>query len=45
MLVVGDRDRQNGTVSVRTRAGEDKGAIPTEQFLADALEEIRLKKR
>ncbi len=45
MLVVGDRDRQNGTVSVRTRTGEDKGALPTEQFIADALEEIRTKKR
>ncbi len=45
MLVVGDRDRQNGTVSVRTRTGEDKGAVPTEQFIADALEEIRTKKR
>jgi threonyl-tRNA synthetase len=45
MLVVGDRDRQNGTVSVRTRNGEDKGAVPTEQFIADALEEIRTKKR
>jgi threonyl-tRNA synthetase len=45
MLVVGDHDRQNGTVSVRTRSGEDKGAIPTEQFIADALEEIRTKKR
>ena len=45
MLVVGDRDRQNGTVSVRTRTGEDKGAVPADQFLADALEEIRTKKR
>ena len=45
MLVVGARDLENGTVSVRTRTGEDKGAVPTEQFIADALEEIRTKKR
>jgi len=45
MLVVGDRDRQNGTVSVRTRSGEDKGAVPTEQFIADALNEIATKQR
>lgn len=45
MLVVGERDMQNGTVSVRTRTGEDKGAVPTEEFIAQALEEIATKKR
>ncbi|MBQ8332950.1 MAG: threonine--tRNA ligase, partial [Clostridia bacterium] len=45
MLVVGERDMQNGTVSVRTRTGEDKGAIPTDEFIAAALEEIRTKAR
>ncbi len=45
MLVVGERDRAAGTVSVRTRAGEDLGAMPTEEFLAKALEEIRTKAR
>ena len=45
MLVVGDRDMENGTVSVRTRAGEDKGALPTEEFLTQLLEEIRARKR
>jgi len=45
MLVVGERDMNNGTVSVRTRSGEDKGAMPTEDFIAMALEEIRTKAR
>jgi len=45
MLVVGERDMTNGTVSVRTRTGEDKGAMPTDEFIAMALEEIRTKKR
>jgi len=45
MLVVGERDMQNGTVSVRTRSGEDKGAMPTDEFIAMALEEINTKAR
>ena len=45
MLVVGERDMTNGTVSVRTRTGEDKGAMPTADFIAMALEEIATKKR
>ena len=44
MLVVGERDMTNGTVSVRTRTGEDKGAMPTADFIAMALEEIATKK-
>ena len=34
MLVVGDRDMENQTVSVRTRAGEDLGAMSLEDFAA-----------
>ena len=34
MLVVGDRDMENRTVSVRTRAGEDLGAMSLEDFAA-----------
>mgnify|MGYP000262975674 FL=1 len=45
MLVVGEREKDDGTVSVRTRAGEDKGAVKVEEFLAQALEEIRTKAR
>ncbi len=43
MLVVGDRDMENGTVSVRTRTGEDLGAMTMDAFLAKCLEEIKTK--
>ena len=43
MLVVGDRDMENGTVSVRTRTGEDLGAMSMEAFLAKCAEEIAAK--
>jgi threonyl-tRNA synthetase len=33
MLVVGAREQEEGTVSVRRRAGEDLGAMPVEGFL------------
>ena len=45
MLVVGDRDMENGTVSVRTRTGEDLGAMTADEFIAKALVEIATKKR
>ena len=45
MLVVGDRDMENGTVSVRTRSGEDLGAMTADEFIAKALVEIATKKR
>ncbi len=45
MLVVGERDLQNGTVSIRTRAGEDQGAVPVDEFIARALDEIKNKVR
>ena len=34
MLVVGDRDMEAGTVSVRTRTGEDLGAMTVADFTA-----------
>jgi threonyl-tRNA synthetase len=40
MLVVGDRESAEGTVSVRTRAGGDQGAQSIGDFLAQANEEI-----
>ena len=40
MLVVGDRDMENGTVSVRTRKGEDLGAMTMDAFLSKCLSEI-----
>ena len=44
MLVIGDRDVEAGTVSVRTRAGEDRGAMPVDDFAALVTEEIRTRK-
>jgi threonyl-tRNA synthetase len=35
MLVVGEREAQNGTVSVRNRKHGDQGVKPVDQFLAD----------
>ena len=34
MIVVGDRDMENNTVSVRLRTGEDLGAMPMADFIA-----------
>ena len=36
MLVVGDRDAANSTVSVRLRSGEDLGALSIAEFVAQA---------
>jgi threonyl-tRNA synthetase len=41
MLVIGDREAEAGTVSVRSRGGEDLGALPVEAFQARALEGVR----
>lgn len=43
MLVIGDREMENGQVAVRSRKEGDKGAVKVEEFLASALEEIRTK--
>ena len=45
MLVVGDRDMENGTVSVRTRKGEDLGAMTPDVFIAKCLMEIASKSK
>jgi threonyl-tRNA synthetase len=34
MLIAGDRDIEAGAVSVRTREGQDLGAIPVDDFVA-----------
>ena len=41
MLVVGDRDMEAGTVSVRTRTGEDLGAMSLEAFRALLTEKVK----
>ena len=43
MLVVGDRDMEDGTVSVRTRKGDDLGAMTPDAFLSKCLTEIATK--
>jgi threonyl-tRNA synthetase len=45
MLVLGDREAAEGTVSVRSRRGGDLGARPVEAFLDDARREIQQKGR
>ena len=45
MLVVGDRDMENNTVSVRTRSGEDLGAMTMDAFMAKCASEIASKSR
>jgi threonyl-tRNA synthetase len=34
LLVIGDREKEQGLVAVRTRSGEDLGTMPVEDFLA-----------
>ena len=40
MLVVGAREAENGTVSLRHRTGDDLGAVPIDRVLADFAREI-----
>src|SRR5438067_161971 len=40
MLVVGAREADNGTVSLRHRSGDDLGAVPLDRVLADLAREI-----
>jgi len=44
MLVVGDREQEQGAVAVRLRSGEDLKSKPVDEFLAMAQEAIRSKK-
>jgi threonyl-tRNA synthetase len=40
MLVVGERESAAGTVSLRARTGEDRGAVPLDRVVADLTGEI-----
>ena len=40
MLVIGDKEAENGTVSVRTRSGGDKGAMALDAFIESITQEI-----
>lgn len=41
MLIVGDKEQESGAVAVRTRDGEDFGAVPIERFIKAAIENAR----
>ena len=45
MLIVGDKEAQDGTVSVRSRKDGDLGISKTEDFVAKVVEEIKTKAR
>ena len=40
LIVVGDREMENGTVAVRTRAGEDLGSMTVEEITQRMSEEV-----
>ncbi|NLG60323.1 MAG: threonine--tRNA ligase [Gammaproteobacteria bacterium] len=42
LLVVGDREKENGAVAVRTRSGEDLGSMPVDGFISRLHDELAL---
>lgn len=45
MLVIGDKDIENGSVSVRSRKDGDIGAMSCDEFVSKIVEEVETKKR
>ena len=45
MLVVGDKEAENGTVAVRTRSGGDEGVMELQAFLTQCRQEIDSKSK
>ncbi len=45
MILMGDKDIENGTISVRSRKDGDIGAMSLEDFIGKAMEEIETKAR
>jgi threonyl-tRNA synthetase len=41
LLVVGDREKENGAVAVRTRSGEDLGSMSVEAFVERLQAELK----
>ena len=41
MLIVGDKEVQDNTVSVRDRKEGDLGAIPADKFIADVVKKVK----
>jgi len=45
MIIVGDKEAENGSISVRTRLGGDEGSMSQEDFIAKLREEVEAKKK
>jgi len=45
MLILGDEEARNGTVSVRARSGSQKNGVPLEDFVVDIFAEISNRER
>ena len=43
MIILGDKDIENNTVSVRARKAGDLGAMTLEEYISRAVEEIETK--
>ncbi len=41
MLIIGDKEAEAGTVSVRTRSGGDMGSMPLDEFIAKVTEQTK----
>jgi len=41
MLIIGDKEMENGTVNIRLRGGENLGEMKVEDFAKHALEKIQ----
>ncbi len=44
ILVIGDRERDTGSVTVRIRGGEDLGSFPMDEFLVRLEEDVKLRR-
>jgi threonyl-tRNA synthetase len=45
LLIIGDKEQENGEVSVRTREGKDLGSMPLEGFISLLNSAISLRGR
>ena len=45
MLIIGDKEAENGTVSVRSRKGGDLGTMKLDDFMNKVVEEVRSRAR
>ena len=44
MLIVGEKEVESGTVSVRSRDNGEQGAMPVDEFIAKLQDEIKNRK-